>query len=514
MLTPMPDETVPDDATRDEQLDVLVVGAGISGVGVAHALRTRVPWATFAILEARSAPGGTWDLFRYPGVRSDSDLYTFGFDFKPWRDDQAIADAARIRGYLDEAIRDDGLHELIRLRHRVVAASWSSVRARWSVVVEHTDTGRRETLTCRWLFCAGGYYRYDTGYRPRFPGEDEYTGTVVHPQEWPADLDVAGRRVLVVGSGATAVTLVPALAGTAAHVTMLQRTPSYVLALPRRDPVAAVLRRLLGDARSFTWMRRKSIAQQIVVWFLCQRFPGVARRVLRGLAARRLPPGYPVDVHFNPPYGPWDQRLCVVPDGDLFAVLRSGQADVVTDRIETFTAAGVRVSSGTELEADIVVLATGLVVQPFGGIELTVDGEPVRAPDTVAYKGMMLSGVPNFAFSVGYTNLSWTLKVGPVGRHLCTLLAYLSAGGFDSCVPAPADPGMPTRPVLDFGAGYVRRAVDLLPRQGSRPPWRTSATYLADVRLFRRSADEHRELRFGRTADAAGQDRSTTRVSE
>ncbi len=368
----------------------------------------------------------------------------------------------------------------------MLTAAWSSATARWRVEVERTDTGERTALTCNWLFCAGGYYRYDEGYTPHFEGRERFAGPVVHPQHWPEDLDTTGRRVLVIGSGATAVTLVPALARTAAHVTMLQRTPSYIMPVPSKDGFANLALKVLGQERGYRLARRKNIAQQLAIWRFCRRFPRAARRLIRAITVKQLPAGYPVDEHFNPPYSPWDQRLCVVPDGDLFRSIGSGAASVVTDRITTFTERGVLLLSGRELEADVIVTATGLNVQAFGGVELSVDGEPVRLPDTVTYKGMMLSGVPNLAYAVGYTNSSWTLKIGLLCEHFCRLLAVMDAGGHDTCVPVVGDPAMPTRPFLDFGAGYVRRVVDRLPRQGDRAPWSTSTDYHADVELLRR----------------------------
>ncbi|MFJ5230841.1 flavin-containing monooxygenase [Kitasatospora sp. NPDC088391] len=490
-------------AAAAEHLDVLVVGAGISGIGVARYLKTELPSKSFAVLEGRGASGGTWDLFRYPGIRSDSDLHTFGYEFKPWRDRQSIADAPRILAYLRQAAAENGIDPHIRYHHKVLGASWSSDRARWTVEVERADTGERTTLTCGWLFSAGGYYRYDEGHTPHFAGREDFRGTVVHPQHWPEELDYAGKRVVVIGSGATAVTVVPAMAATAAHVTMLQRTPSYVMPVPRKDPFANALKLLFGPRRGYALTRRKNIAQQRLIWSFCRKHPKVARRLIRWVNSRMLPAGYPVDEHFNPPYDPWDQRLCAVPDGDLFRAIRAGRASVVTDRIDTFTGTGLRLASGRELAADVVVTATGLNVQPFGGLRLTVDGREVRLADTLAYKGMMLSGVPNFAFAIGYTNSSWTLKIGLLCEHFCRLLAHLDAHGHDTCRPEPADPDMPTRPLLDFGAGYVRRAVDTLPRQGDRMPWLTSMDYRDDVRLLRSGGIADPELRCSHSADRA-----------
>jgi monooxygenase len=489
--------------TPVEHLDVLVVGAGISGIGAGRYLTTELPATSFAVLEARAASGGTWDLFRYPGIRSDSDLHTFGYEFKPWRDEQSIADAPRILAYLRETITENGLDAHIRYHHRVLAASWSTADARWTVDVERTDTGERLQLSAGWLFCAGGYYRYDEGFTPVFPGRERFRGPIVHPQHWPGDLDYAGKRVLVIGSGATAVTLVPAMAETAGHVTMLQRTPSYVLPVPRNDALADRLRALLGEERAFALTRRKNIARGIGIWKFCQKYPKAARRLIRWVNTKQLPEGYPVDEHFNPPYDPWDQRLCAVPDGDLFRAIRNGTADVVTDRIETFTENGVLLASGRELEADVIVTATGLNVQAIGGISLTVDGEPVHLPDTVAYKGMMLSGVPNFVLAIGYTNSSWTLKIGLLCEHFCRLLAYMDAHGYDVARPEPSDPDMPTRPFLDFAAGYIQRAVDQLPRQGDRMPWLTSMSYSSDVKLLRADSVTDPELHLSRASRPA-----------
>ena len=492
-------------APDNTSVDVLIVGAGISGIGAAYYLQREHPQRSYAILEARGASGGTWDLFRYPGIRSDSDLYTFGYEFKPWRDEQAIASADKILAYVRETAAENGIDRKIRFHSKVVSASWSSRDARWTVEVQHAGTGERTTMTCNWLFCAGGYYRYEEGFTPRFEGRERFQGPIIHPQQWPADLDYAGQRVLVIGSGATAVTLVPAMADTAAHVTMLQRTPSYIMALPSEDKLANRLRLLLGEDRAYKITRRKNIIQQQAIWRFCQRYPTVARRIIRNLSAKMLPDGYPVDEHFNPPYNPWDQRLCLVPNGDLFKAIRAGRASVVTDRITTFTEKGVLLESGRELEADIIVTATGLKVQAMGAMSLSADGRPVSLPDTVAYKGMMLSGVPNFAYAAGYTNSSWTLKIGLLCEHFCRLLAYMDARGYDTARPEPADRAMPTRPFLNFGAGYVQRAIDELPRQGDRAPWLTSMSYARDVKLLRRRPVQDPELRFSQSQSNGAQ---------
>lgn len=475
--------------------DVLIVGAGISGIGAACHLHRSLPGTSYAIVEARADLGGTWDLFRYPGIRSDSDIFTFGYDFRPWETDEAIASGPAIKAYVAQTARAYGVDRHIRFQHRVVAAHWCSARQHWAVHVERSDTGAQSVLRARWLFTAAGYYRYDEGFTPPFEGRERFRGRIVHPQHWPEDLDYRGQRVLVIGSGATAVTLVPAMAGEAAHVTMLQRTPSYVMPVPAEDPVARRLRPLFGNRIAHAAARSVNIGKQRWFHAFCQRFPNAARKLIRAVNRRLLPKGYPVDVHFNPPYAPWDQRLCAVPGGDLFRAIREGRASVVTDQITSFTEAGVQLKSGEHVEADIIVTATGLNLQPFGGIPLKVDGEPVNLPDTVAFKGMLLSGVPNLAFAIGYTSSSWTLKVGLLCEHFCRLLAYMDRHGFGVCTPI-ADPTMQTRPLLDFGAGYVRRSLAQLPRQGTRFPWLMSWNYASDAKLFRIGRVDDPQLRF------------------
>ena len=498
-----------------EALDVLIVGAGISGIGAAYYLQRDHPGRGYAILEARGASGGTWDLFRYPGIRSDSDLHTFGYEFKPWRDEDAIAGGDKILAYVRETAAEFGIDRNIRFHTKVLTASWSSADARWSVRIEDTETGQQRTLSCAWLFCASGYYRYDEGFTPRFEGRERFQGTIIHPQHWPEDLDYTGKRIVVIGSGATAVTLIPALAERAAEVVMLQRTPTYIMPVPSKDKLAIRLRSLFGDKRGSALARRRSIMQQQAVWRFSQRHPNAARRIIRHFNVKLLPEGYPVDEHFSPPYGPWDQRLCAVPDGDLFRAISKGTASVVTDRIETFTETGIRLVSGRELEADVIVTATGLNVQAMGGMTLEVDGRPVELADTVAYKGMMLSGVPNFAYAIGYTNSSWTLKVGLLCEHFCRLLAHMDEHDYDTARPVVANPEMPLRPFLDFGAGYIRRVLDQLPRQGDQAPWVTSMNYVGDVKLLRRLPVEDAQLLLSsRTADAASASAAAATAAE
>jgi monooxygenase len=484
----------------NQHIDVLIVGAGISGIGAAYYLQKLQPGKTFAILEARGATGGTWDLFRYPGIRSDSDLHTFSYEFKPWENEKAIASADAILAYLRETVAENGIGAKIRFHHKVVSAAWSSEDARWLVEIERTDTAERMTMSCSWLFCASGYYRYDEGFTPEFTGRDRFQGQIVHPQHWPEDLDYRDKKVVIIGSGATAVTLVPAMADTAAHVTMLQRSPTYIVPVPSKDRIANTLPKLVGRKRAYAITRRKNIAKQRAIFGLCQRYPNTARRLIRYLNAKQLPNGYPVDEHFKPAYNPWDQRLCAVPDADMFAAIRDGRASVVTDQIDTFTERGIALRSGSELEADIVVTATGLNLLAFGGIRLTVDGAEVNVSEKVAFKGFMLDEVPNFAYAFGYTNSSWTLKVGPMCEHFCRLLAHMDARGHAVCYPQVGDPEMPTRPLLGVTAGYVKRSVDLFPRQGDSGPWRTSTDYRTDVKMLREGPVEDENLRFSLTA--------------
>jgi cation diffusion facilitator CzcD-associated flavoprotein CzcO len=467
-----------------EHVDVLVVGAGLAGIGAACHLLRDCPSKRFAVLEARDCLGGTWDLFRYPGIRSDSDMFTLSYRFRPWPGATSIADGPSILSYLRDTAREYGLDEFIRYRRRAIAANWSSARARWTVDVEDTDTGAIEQITCDFLWGNTGYYRYDEGYTPAFAGVEQFAGRVVHPQHWPADLDVNGRRVVVIGSGATAITLVPALAETGAQVTMLQRSPSYVVPRPRRDPLAVALRRL--PARQRYWLVRwKNVLVTQAFYELCRRWPGAGKRIIRSMVARQLPDGPDVDTHFAPRYDPWDQRLCVARNADLFRVLRDGTAHIVTDRIDRFTENGIRLESGRELEADVVVTATGLVVSMFGGAAITIDGVPLDMSERVAYKGVLLSGVPNAAMTIGYTNASWTLKAELVAEYVCRLLNHMQAHGYHVATPRAPAPGEPTQPAIALTSGYVQRALGLMARQGSRPPWRLHQNYPLDIVMLR-----------------------------
>ncbi len=462
-----------------EHFDVLIVGAGLSGVGAGYRLMTECPGKTWAILEARHAMGGTWDLFRYPGIRSDSDMFTLGYQFRPWRKARAIADGESIRTYIEETAAEFGIDRKIRYRHKVTRTSWDSAAGRWSVEVNGGPSAGGVAYTCDFLYMCSGYYSYDAGYRPDFPGEDRFAGTVVHPQQWPEDLDYAGKKVVVIGSGATAITLVPSMAPLAAHVTMLQRSPTYIASLPGVDPLAAVFNRYLPSRLAHQLNRVKSIVVTQIFYQFCQRFPGPARRLLARLTSAQLPKGYAIDPDFTPRYNPWDQRMCMVPDGDLFKAIADGRASVVTDTIDTFTETGIRLASGREIEADIVVTATGLQLQLGGGSDMEVDGQPVKPGERYVYRGCMLSGVPNFALCVGYTNASWTLRADLTSRYVCRLLNHMDSHGYRSAVPDHRE-DEDGRPLLDLKSGYVQRSVDLLPRQGARAPWRIRQNYLLD----------------------------------
>jgi monooxygenase len=481
-----------------EHLDVLIVGAGLSGIGAACHLRADCPGKSFAIVEARPASGGTWDLFRYPGIRSDSDMFTLGYAFRPWREPKAIADGPSILRYIRDTAHEHGVDRAIRYNRRVVHANWSTPEARWTVEIEHTDSGEREQLTCGFLFANTGYYRYDEGYTPDLEGAERFEGRIVHPQHWPEDLDCADKHVVVIGSGATAVTLVPALAGEAAHVTMLQRSPSYVLSLPASDPLADALRRTLPAKIAYPIVRWKNVMLATLVFKLSRRAPRVMKGLLRRGVARRLPPGYDVDTHFKPRYQPWDQRLCLVPDGDLFAALSDGSASVVTDRIDTFTETGLRLESGAELEADVIVTATGLNLLILGGMTIAVDGDEIDPAQTVGYKGMMLSGVPNLALTLGYTNASWTLKGDLVAGYVCRLLKHMDELGYRQCTPRAPDPSLRRDPFLDLASGYVLRSIDSLPKQGPRAPWRLHQNYPRDVLMLRYGALDDEAIEFSR----------------
>lgn len=485
-----------------EHLDVLIVGAGLSGIGAAHHLQEAFPGRSYAIFEAREDLGGTWDLFRYPGIRSDSDMHTLGYRFRPWTHARTITDGESILEYVRQTAQEVGIDRRIRFGHRVVRAEWSSEESRWTVEAERVDGGEAVHLTCGYLWICSGYYRYDEGFTPAFEGTERFGGKIVHPQHWPEDLEYAGKRVVVIGSGATAVTLVPAMAERAAHVTMLQRSPTYIASLPAEDPVAGVLRRFLPDKAVYAIVRWKNVLLQTFFYQLSRRRPQAVKRFIRKGVEAALPDGYDVDKHFKPRYDPWDQRMCLVPNGDLFKAIREGSASVVTDTIESFTEDGIALDSGERLEADVIVTATGLNLLFLGGMELVVDGEAVDVPKTMTYKGMMLSGVPNCAFTVGYTNASWTLKADLTSEYVCRLLAHMDAHGYAKSVPEITDPTVTEAPLLDFTSGYVLRSLDQFPKQGSKEPWKLRQNYVFDLRAIRRGALEDGAMQFSRPAPA------------
>ena len=468
-----------------EHVDVLVIGAGLSGIGAAHYLQDECPWATYTVFEARDAIGGTWDLFRYPGIRSDSDMFTLGYSFRPWPGEESIAQGGSILQYISDTATEAGIDKHIRFNHRVTGANWSTPDARWHVQGARTDTEEVVELTCDFIFSCTGYYRYDHGYQPDFAGLDTFAGTVVHPQAWPADLDYTAKRVVVIGSGATAVTLVPSLARSAGHVTMLQRSPSYVGSLPAKDPVANLLRRVLPPRWSGPGIRWFKALGTQAFYELSQRRPALVKRFLRRQLIRQLPEGYDIDTHFTPRYDPWDQRFCLVPDGDLFRAIKAGTVSVATDEIDRFTEGGLRLRSGAELPADIVVTATGLELLFLGGIALTVDGEPVDVAQRLTYKGMMLEGVPNLAVAMGYTNASWTLKCDLTCDYVCRLLNHLRSTGLRQCTPVNRDASVSAQPLLGLTSGYVQRAVDRFPKQGSQAPWLVRQSYWHDYRTLK-----------------------------
>lgn len=478
-----------------EILDVLIVGAGLSGIDAACRLTLHCPGKRWAVVEARDRIGGTWDLFRYPGIRSDSDMHTLGFPFRPWKETAIIADGPAIRDYIEDTAREYGVLPHIRFGWRVTGADWSSRDQAWTVTLETPDGPRR--LRCGFLYMCSGYYRYDHGHMPDFAGIGNFRGRIIHPQHWPDDVNVTGRKVVVVGSGATAVTLVPALARLGALVTMLQRSPTYIVSRPRRDGLAERLYRLLPERLAALLVRWKYIGWSLLTYRLSRRRPALVRRRIIEAVRHAVGPGVDVDRHFTPTYAPWDQRVCLVPDGDLFTVLKSGAAGIVTGRIAGFTPTGLRLEDGREIAADIFVTATGLEMQLLGGATLSLDGQPVDIADRLVYRGMMLSDVPNHALAIGYVNASWTLKCDLTARQVCRLLNHMDQQGYGVCVPRPADAGAARLPLLGLTAGYVRRGRAHMPSQGERPPWRVRQNYLADLAafLFSKPADGTLEFR-------------------
>ena len=467
-----------------EHFDVLIMGAGLSGIDAAHHLQELCPKKSYVILEQRERIGGTWDLFRYPGVRSDSDMFTMGYSFRPWTGAKAISPGNEIREYISTVARDEGIDRHIRFRHQIRRASWSSGEAMWTVEAEHTSpdgTSEVVTLTCNFLFSCAGYYRYSQGYTPNFPGLENFKGPVIHPQAWPDNLDYAGKRIVIIGSGATAVTLLPAMAKTAGHVTMLQRSPTYIVSRPEQDAIANRLRRILPAKLAHQLSRWKNMTYAMYAYQLARRKPGLVKAAIQKQVRAFLGQEYDVATHFSPRYNPWEQRLCLVPDGDFFLAIKSGTASVVTDMIDSFTERGIRLQSGQELEADIVITATGLVLQQVGGVELKVDGRIVDSGAALSYMGMMTSGVPNFASVFGYINASWTLKADLICAYVCRLLNFMERRGVRQVMPASNDETAATPFVEHFSSGYIQRGLASCPKQGSRHPWRVHQNYLRDL---------------------------------
>ena len=481
-----------------EPFDVIIVGGGLSGINAAYHLQVACRSKSFVILESRDAIGGTWDLFRYPGIRSDSDMFTFGYPFRPWQSNAAIADGESIRTYIRETAEAYGVDRKIRFRHRVKSASWSSADALWIIDAERGAEREPVRFTCNFLFGCTGYYDYAGGYTPEFAGSGNFKGRIVHPQQWPKDLDYKEKRVVVIGSGATAVTIVPVVAQTAAHVTMLQRSPTYIVSRPTEDAFAKKLRRYLPTGIAYSIARWYNVLFALYFYNLSRRKPDAVKQWIVDQARAQLGADYDVNTHFTPRYNPWDQRLCFAPDADFFNAITSGKADVVTDQIATFTETGIRLQSGRELKADIVVTATGLKLQLLGGIQIAVDGKPIRFSDTMNFKGVMFSDVPNLFGTLGYTNASWTLKSDLTSAYAARLINYMDRHGYAACTPRQRDASVTPEPLIDFSSGYIQRAIDQLPRQGSKKPWRLYQNYVRDLISLRFGAVNDGALEFSR----------------
>ena len=483
--------------TMAEHVDVLIVGAGLSGIGAAHYLQSRLPGKRYVILEGRPAIGGTWDLFRYPGGRSDSDMYTLGYAIRPWTQAKAIADGPSILDYVRDTASEAGIDRRIRFSHHVKRASWSSAEACWTVEAERADTRERVLFTCNWLHMCTGYYDYAEGYLPDFAGTADFEGRIVHPQFWPADLDYRGKRVVVIGSGATAVTIVPEMARQAGHVVMLQRSPTYMVSRPSEDVIANTLRKILPARLAYGITRWKNVLLQMFFFRLARSRPAKVKEKILEAVRDLLPAGYDVETHFTPRYNPWDQRLCLVPDADMFEAISDGRASIVTGTIERFTPKGIRLASGEEIEVDIIVTATGLKLQLLSDIEFAIDGKPRGLAGALSYKAMMFGDVPNLSYTFGYTNASWTLKADLTAAYLCRLLRHMDEKGFDIAVPR-ADPAVETLPFLDFTSGYVQRAASILPKQGAKKPWRVHQNYALDMAALKFGNIEDGVMQFRR----------------
>jgi monooxygenase len=491
-----------------EHFDVLIIGAGLSGIDAAYHLKKLCPRKTYVVLEQRERIGGTWDLFRYPGIRSDSDMLTMGYSFRPWTHPRSISPGDDIREYITATAHDEGIDRHIRFQHQIRRASWSSDEAKWTVqAVKQSESGEESvTLTCNFLFSCAGYYRYSAGYLPEFPNTERFKGRIIHPQAWPDDLDYAGKKVLIIGSGATAITLLPAMAKNAGHVTMLQRSPTYVISAPEKDRIANFLRHIMPAMWAYRLSRWKNVGYMTYVYQFSQRFPNFVKKGLVKKVQKQLGADFDVDTHFTPRYRPWEQRMCLVPDADFFEAIKSGRASVVTDQIETFTEGGVLLKSGKELEADIIVTATGLVMQACGGAELTVDGERLDMSKVLAYKGVMMSGVPNFASVFGYINASWTLKADLICNYVCRLLNLMDRKGARQATPRPHGHTAVAPFVQKFAPGYINRALESWPKQGAKAPWRVYQNYFRDTLALKWSRIDDGALEFSNPVPASSRE--------
>jgi cation diffusion facilitator CzcD-associated flavoprotein CzcO len=476
--------------------NVIVVGAGISGIGAGYYLQKKCPNKSFVILEGRDNIGGTWDLFRYPGIRSDSDMNTMGFRFKPWMGVKSIADGPSILSYLHETVKENDLNKKIQFNQWVNEASWSSRDSQWTVQVENKKTQELQDFTCDFLFLCGGYYNYEEGYTPHFAGRENFLGQIIHPQKWPKNLDYKNKKVVVIGSGATAVTIIPTMAEEAAHVTMLQRSPTYFLSAPDEDPVGNFLRKFISSKLTYKLVRWKNIRFQWWFFQKCRKFPKKVKEFLIKQVREELGPNYDIETHFTPKYNPWEQRMCLVPNGDFFNAINAGKASVITDHIDRFTKKGIKLKSGGEVEADLIVTATGLNLEVCNGIKLEVDNNEVDISKTMTYKGMMFSDVPNLVATFGYTNASWTLRADLTSEYVCRLLNFMDKKGYANCCPRTAEHVEPDGDWLDFTSGYVKRSMHKFPKQGSRDPWRNTQNFPKDVLAIRWGNIDNKELKF------------------
>lgn len=481
---------------EEQYFDVIIVGAGLSGIGAAHYIQTNCPDRSYAVLEMRPTMGGTWDLFRYPGIRSDSDMYTLGYAFRPWKEAKDIADGPAILKYIHDTAQDEGIDRKIQYNRKVVAAEWSSEKAQWRIAVENTETQEILNYACNFLFMCSGYYSYEEGYTPEFAGRDDFKGQIVHPQKWTDEIDYADKKVIVIGSGATAVTLVPELAKKAKSVVMLQRSPTYIVSRPSIDFLANFFRKILPIKIAYSFNRWRKVLIGLLFYKLSRSKPNFVKNLIKKGVKKSLGKDYDVETHFSPKYNPWDQRLCLVPDDDLFQAIKSGKAEMVTDHIERFTEKGILLQSGKELEANLIVTATGLKMQILSGMKMKVDGREIHLPDHYMYRGMMVSDIPNLAYSIGYTNASWTLKTDLICAYVCRLLNHMRKTGTKSCTPRMTEHTISDEPLLDFNSGYVLRALDSLPKQGAKKPWKLNQNYPLDVITIKYSSLKDKSLEF------------------